>query len=574
MEIRDSRRVPGPNLATDRSSAVLDVAFESAVAERFVSVFRRQLARMLEALEWNGETIHERRFAGGASFALTAPIDALYAATEVNEWAFAAAKAVVDGGAEPALEPGLEKLRDAIARERAQRPRWRELALEAAKRGVAFLPDDRATSIGMGAGSLSFPTNAIPSIDSIDWQNVHDVPCALVTGTNGKSTTVRLVASIARVAGKVAGVSSTDWVRVGDLQLDAGDYSGPSGARMVLRDPRVELAVLETARGGMLRRGLVLRRADAAALLNVAEDHLGEWGVDDLSTLVETKFVIARAVEKSGVLVLNADDPKLVERAAGYEGTIAWFSLDPSNELVKAHVARGGRAAIHEDRSIVLLEGANRQRIVRVDEIPITFGGAARHNIANALAAVLLARSLSLPIEAMGVGLATFSGDAADNPGRLNVFELNGVRAIVDFAHNPHGYRAFFEMVERIPANRRAVLLGQAGDRDDASIRELVRIACSVEPEYIVIKEMPAYLRGRKLGEVPAVIAAELAKLGVSARRIGRASSELEAMKDALHWAKAGDLLILLAHSERDAALELLAGLRARNWKPGEPLRT
>lgn len=572
MEIRDSRRVPGPNLHWERSSAVLDVSLEPHELERFHEIYPAQLARMLAALDFAGSELKVRRFQGGASLATSAPIDSLYTATEVNEWAFRATRAVLAGADEPPLEPEREKLAAGLRRERAQRKRQRGLAREAARHHVAFVADDRVTSIGMGSGSISFPTNAIPSFDSIDWARVHDVPCVMVTGTNGKSTTVRLVGSIARAAGKTPGVSSTDWVHVGDVELDRGDYSGPAGARLVLRDERVEAAILETARGGMLRRGLVLPRVDAAALLNVAEDHLGEWGVDDVETMVAAKWVITHAVEKSGVLVLNADDPLLVARARDYSGELLWFTLDPRNELVRRHVAAGGAAAIFDDPALVLVRGGDVRRITDVARVPIALGGAARHNVANALAALALADRMGFSAEALAQGLANFRGDPAQNPGRLNVFELGGVRVLLDFAHNPHGYHAFFDMVERLDGKRRAVLLGQAGDRSDASIRELVRIACRRVPDLVIVKEMPAYLRGRELGAVPAVIHDELAQLGIPRERIEDAPTELDAMKRALEWSRPGDLLFFLCHSERTAALELLQGLVAHDWMPGRPL--
>lgn len=572
MEIRDSRRVPGPNLHWERPSAVLDVSLAEHERERFHEVYPRQLARMCAALELEQAELEVRRFQGGASLATSAPIDSLYTATEVNEWAFRATREILAGAPEPPLEPAREELAAALRRERGQRRRQRGLAREAARRGVAFVPDDRVTSIGMGAGSRSFPTNAIPSLASIDWQRVHDVPCVMVTGTNGKSTTVRLVGAIATAAGKTPGVSSTDWVHVGEVELDRGDYSGPAGARLVLRDERVEVAVLETARGGMLRRGLVLPRVDAAALLNVAEDHLGEWGVDDLETLVEAKWVITRAVEKSGVLVLNADDPLLVARAARYSGKILWFTLDPANELVQRHVAQGGAAAIFDAPELVLSKGGKAQRVTSVESLPFTLGGVARHNVANALAAAALADRMGFSAREIARGLTSFRGDPAQNPGRLNVFDLGGVRVLLDFAHNPHGYQAFFDMVERMEGERRAVLLGQAGDRSDDSIRELVRIACKRAPDLVIVKEMPAYLRGRELGAVPAVIHDELAKLGFPRERIEDAPTELEAMMQALAWSRPGDLLCFLCHSERAAALDLLQGLAARGWKPGGPV--
>jgi UDP-N-acetylmuramyl tripeptide synthase len=304
----------------------------------------------------------------------------------------------------------------------------------------------------------------------------------------------------------------------------------------------------------------------------VAEDHLGEWGVWDIDTLVETKFVVARAVERSGVLVLNADDPRVLERGRRHPGSVAWFSLRADHPAVRAHVEAGGRALWLEDGRLVRRWDGRAEDCAAVADVPVFFGGAARHNLANALAAMGLGSALGLPIGAMARGLGEFRSDPADNPGRLNVFELGGVTALVDFAHNPHGFEALFDMVARLPSARRSVLLGQAGDRDDASIRELVRIAWRVAPERVFIKEMPAYLRGRELGDVPRLIEDELTRLGCPPERYEHQPTELDAMKAALRWARPGDVLLLLAHSERTAALELLRGLAGRGWKPGSAL--
>ena len=572
MELRDSRRVPGPNLLWDRAAAQIDVAVEPREVERFLAAFETQLRRMLEVLGWTREELCSRRFRDGVSVALSAPVDALYAACEVNEWAFDAARAVLEGGAEPPLQPAADRIRGEIAEERAARSNMRALEAAAAERGVDCLTDDDCASIGTGAGSITFAAAAIPDPDTIDWSAVRDIPIALVTGTNGKTTTVRLLASMAGEAGRTAGLCSTDWIRIGDEVVDEGDWSGPGGAREVLRDRRVELALLETARGGMLRRGLGVRRADVALITNVGEDHLGEWGVEDLRALVETKFIVERALRDGGRLVLNADDAELAERGRRASAPVTWFTLEPGSERVRAHVAAGGTAVMLEEGELVITSAGVRTAVVAVEDVPVALRGAARHNVRNALAAIGVAAALELPLEAIARGLTSFRGDQRDNPGRLNVFDLGGVRCLVDFAHNPHGMRALFDMVTRLPAGRRAVVLGQAGDRDDESIRELARIAWSAEPQRIVIKDMPEFLRGREPGEVPALLEAELARLGAPPEIVARASGEHEAVRDLLAWSRPGDVLVLLSHAERDAALGLLEELERRDWQPGQDL--
>lgn len=572
MELRDSRRLTGPNLLTDRPGAVVDVALgEGAAAEAAVAEWRRQAGRVLAAVGWAGEALAARTFPGGASLALTAPIDALYAATEVNEWAWAAAAASLAGEAEPDLAAAADRLRATIAAER--NPRLLALAAAARARGVAFLPDDETVSVGMGTGSRAWPAAALPDPDEVPWGEVHDVPTALVTGTNGKTTTVRLLAAMVKAAGKTAGVASTDWVRVGEALIDRGDYSGPGGARAVLRDRRVEAAVLETARGGLLRRGLAVPGAAVAVVTNVAEDHLGEFGVHDLTTLVAVKLLVARAAPQ---LVANADDPALAPAAAAAAAAsgreLTWFALDGDRRAVRRQVEGGGTAAVLAGDALVLWRDGRCEEVAPLDRVPIALGGAARYNVANALAAVAAAVHFGLDLAAVRGGLATFASSPGENPGRLNEFRLGGARVLVDFAHNPHGLEALLAMAAALPAERRLVLVGQAGDRDDGAIRELARIVWRARPERVLAKEMPQYLRGRAPGEVPALIEDELRRLGAPAAAVGRASSEIEGVRQALAWARPGDLLLLLSHDSRDEVLALLERLAGSGWRPGEPL--
>lgn len=556
MELLDSRRLTGANILSSRPGAVLDVALADANRERAIEVWNKCALHLLDALGWVDERTFVRVSAGGASLAISAPLDVLYAATEVNESAWNAAVAELSGETPVHLDAELARLRAAIEAE--SRPELIALRNAALEHGIAFLSDDDHVSVGMGNGSRTWPVNAIPSPDTVDWEGLHDVPTALVTGTNGKTTTIRLLASIAAAAEKCAGVTSTDRVRVGDEVLEEGDWSGPGGARLVLRDPRTAVGLLETARGGMLRRGLALERCDVAAVLNVAADHLGEWGVGTLESLAEGKFVVTRIAR---AVVLNADDPVVLRMSQELDRELVWFTLNADSLVLAHHMAGGGRGAWLENGALWICHGTQRERLLHVDDVPITFGGAARYNVANALAAAAIAERLGFTLDEIRAGLRGFESDHHANPGRMNRFEFGGVQAIVDFAHNPHGFEALFELVGRIPAQRLLVLLGQAGDRDEASIREMVRITADSRPDLIVIKELTEHLRGRELGEIPALIESELRALGVPEDRFVHSASELEAVDRALAWARPGDLLLLLTHDKRDEVLQRLIAL-------------
>ena len=578
MQPHEARRLTGPNLLSYRPGAVLDVLLggapeEGADAAATIAAWRRHARRMLDALGWRDEELAVRRFTSGASLFAGAPIDALYTATEVVDWAWEAATgaAAPDAGA---FAAAAERLRSAAAAER--QPALLALRDAAAAHGVAFLADDDLVTVGLGAGSRTWPRGELPPPAAVDWAAVHDVPVALVTGTNGKTTTVRLTAAMLAAAGRTAGMTTTDYIAVGPTVLDAGDFSGPGGARTLLRDRRVEAAVLETARGGLLRRGLALARVTTAAVTNIAADHLGDFGIEDLAGLADAKLLVTRAVAPAGRAVLNADDPELAARGSRGPSPVTWTSLGPglladrpglgpglpadTRIDLAAHLAAGGDAVLLDGDKLVLARGAGRREVVAaLSEVPIAFGGAARYNVANALAAIGLAAAFGVPIEAMAPGLAAVGSEGgADNPGRGSLMEIDGFHVLLDYAHNPHGMAALLELAATLPAERRLLLLGQAGDRDDQAIRELARTAWQLRPDRVILKELPTMLRGRGLREVPAILEDELLRLGAHREDLAHAATELEAVRQALDWARPGDLLLLLVHTDRDAAMAML----------------
>jgi cyanophycin synthetase len=550
MELRDSRRLTGPNLVSNGPGAVIDVAVAEQDVHRVVAAWRRRAQQILGAVGLDPDDLFVRRFRGGASLVAGAPIDALYAACEINEWAWSS---------DESLEDAVQRLGTVLAEER--NPALLVLADAATRHGVGFLSDDDFASVGYGEGSITWPVGELPDPDDVDWSQVHDIPILLVTGTNGKSTTVRLLAAIAKAWGKTPGLSSTDGLFVDDKLLEAGDYSGPGGARTVLRNRQTQVAILETARGGMLRRGLGVTRADAVALLNVADDHVGEYGIEELDDLVDAKLIIRKAVEPERPIVLNADDPLSAARAAEVvRSPITWFSLDPQNPRIVQHLEEGGTACLLDSdaETLTFVHRGRSTTVAAVGDVPITFGGHARFNIENALAAIGLAMAVDIPTPAIAAGLAGFQSNPRDNPGRGNVFNLGGVTAIVDFAHNPHGMRALLAMANAMPARRRLVTLGQAGDRTDEQIREMVRAVWDARPDRIVLKEMTRYLRGREPGAVLDIMADELARQGAPTAVITRTDSELAAVRHALAWAEAGDLLLFSVQAQRDEVIALL----------------
>ncbi len=562
LALNDSRRLTGPNLLSERPGAIIEVACGGYDVDIAVSTWQSHARRILDAVGWAEEETFSRLYSGGASLAFSAPVDALYAATEVNEWAWEAAAAELQGAKAPDLEAGAERLRELIGAE--SNPDLIALRDAARQRRVRFLTDDNYVSVGSGIGSIGWSLADTPAPEAVPWDRVRDVPVALVTGSNGKTTTVRLLAAMAQAAGLTAGFSCTDGIVVGGISVDEDDWSGPGGARTVLRDRRVETAILETARGGILRRGLGVDRAEAAAVTNVAADHLGEYGVEDVDSIADAKLVVRHAVQGSGPLVINAEDETLARHAEALGVPITWFGVDPGGARIRAQRSGGGGASFVENGHFVFARAGCEETIAEVEAVPLTFGGKARYNIENVLAAIPLARALEIPIEAVRSALAGFDSRSETNPGRGNFFKLGGIRVLVDFVHNPHGMRAITEMVKEFSAQRILLVLGQAGDRDDDSIRALVDTALQMPLDHIIIKEMKEYLRGRAEGVVPALIEEELRGAGFPADRISHAFSELEAVSQALEWARPGDFLVLPVHGERREVLELLKAMETQ----------
>ncbi len=558
MQFLDARRLTGPSLIFDGPGAILDVVCTSDEADRLLPVWKRQVLRMLDVLGWEPPQFASRQFGGGISMAFSAPVDALYAASEINEWAWAISAHELGVLSElPDFDETVSALRVSIADE--ANPRLMALIKEAEQHGKTLLWDDDEVSLGLGRGSETWPVRDLPA--DVNWDQYHDVPVAIVTGTNGKTTTVRMATHIARTAGDNVGLSSTDWIAVNDEIIDRGDWSGPGGARTVLRVQTVDVAILESARGGLLRRGLGVDRADVALITNIAEDHLGDFGTQSVDELLDVKWIVSRAVSQSGRLILNADDLLLRKKSAEYCGLLAWFSLDSESEFVRQRVDAGELVFALDGSSLVKVEKGSREAICRSAEIPLTLGGYARHNIANALAAAALSWSLGYSLVTIREGLTSMG--QAENPGRCNVYAVGDFKVLVDFAHNPAAMQALFDMAEAIPAKRRILCFGQAGDRPDGLIREMTRNAWAIGLDRVIVSELAEYHRGRKYGDVYAVMRDELQKCGAEAAQIAHVEMEIDAFNEALEWAEAGDLVIMLALASASTIQQRLMELGA-----------
>jgi cyanophycin synthetase len=379
------------------------------------------------------------------------------------------------------------------------------------------------------------------------------VPVFAVTGTNGKSTTVRMLAQILKASGLCVGLTTTSGVEVDGQVLLKADASGPKSARMVLRDPMVQAAVLETARGGLLREGLAFDRCDVGAVLNIAADHLGQKGIHTLEDLAWVKAVVVEAVRRGGTSVLNFDDPLCRGMAKRAGGRIAWFSMTGGQEMpeeLRRHVGRGGLAVVLEagpgGGEIVVHDDLRRLPLMYAAEIPATLDGLARFNAANALAAAAMAYAQGVTLPVIRAALSGFESSFARNPGRLNLHDGHGFRVVVDYAHNPAGLAALAEVVRGMrPRFRRVIgVVSTPGDRRDEDMDELGRIAATMLDE-IVLRELPDR-RGRQPGEVMRRIGDGARATGIPEERLHEIAEEAAAVDAALRMARPGDLVVLL----------------------------
>lgn len=560
LELDEVRRITGPNLLWDKPGAMVDVFVDGLDKQDVARCWQTWIKQLQPLLGWQVESSIYREHEEGLNLAVSAPMDALYTACDMAEFAWDCCVAELSNTELPDWKAGVVALKEALAEE--VNPALLDLMCVAKKHQVDCISDDDDVSLGMGANVDVWPARELPDSAQIDWTQYQSIPRAFITGTNGKSTSVRLAAAIAEAADIVAGVTSTDFIRVGAEIIDEGDYSGPGGARMLLRDKRTELAFLEVARGGILRRGLPVERVNAALITNVASDHLGQYGINTVEALAKAKFVIAKGLDDSGVLVLNADNEWVVEQVKHLTNhpKLCWFSLSEQDELIQQQINSGGRAVFIRNNHFVYHHQGEFTQIVSVDEAPMTFNGTAKHNIQNALGVIGLTQSLNLPLHAIQQGLRSFGSNAADNPGRGNQYNISGVKVIVDFAHNEHSMKAVVDMVKHQPANNRYVMFGHAGDRSDQEIRDLTLAVCALEPEHYIVAEIECYLRGRELGDVPAVVMECLNENQVSSKNVTVASNPFEGAKHALSLAKNGDSVLLFVLDKRKEIHEWLIG--------------
>jgi cyanophycin synthetase len=375
------------------------------------------------------------------------------------------------------------------------------------------------------------------------------VPIAAVSGTNGKTTTARMLAHIAKMAGHTPGLTTTDGVYIDGQRTVEGDMTGPVSARMVLSDPQIDLAVLETARGGLLRAGMGVSQVDVGAVINVAADHLGLKGIDTLEQLAAIKRIVVEVA--TGCAVLNADDPNVLKMSAYTDAkVICYVTMNPSHPLVREHIRAGGRACALEQgvngHMITLYDKGSHIPLMWTHLVPATLEGRALHNVQNAMFAAAMGFSLGFKLDAIRHGLRTFDTTFFQAPGRMNVYDEHPFKVLMDYGHNANAVGVMADLAQRLEtAGRRIVVLAGPGDRRDEDLREIANAVAGKFDHYVCRRDDA--LRGRDGDEVPRIIAAALQAAGVPADAIDVIPDEQQAIDAALRMGRPGDLLLVFA---------------------------
>ena len=370
------------------------------------------------------------------------------------------------------------------------------------------------------------------------------IPIIAITGTNGKTTTTRLISHIVKNNGFKVGFTTSDGIYVGNSMLTKGDTTGPASAEFILKDPTVEFAVLETARGGILRSGLGFSRCDVAVVTNIQEDHMGLSDIHTLKDMARVKGVVAESVKRDGYVVLNADNEYSAGISKDVSCNIAYFSMNENNPIIKEHCKNGGIAAVYENGFITIKKGEWKFRVQKVTNVPLTFGGRVSFMIQNVLAATLATYVYGFATEDIATSLETFIPSAAQTPGRMNIFDFKEYKVMIDFAHNADGFRGIKEFLATVDSTYKIGIITGTGDRRDDDIRDMGRISAEMF-DHIIIRQ-DKFLRGRQADEIVKLLVEGIHQAAPN-KSYEYVPKEIEALNHAFSIAKPGSFIVALS---------------------------
>ncbi len=412
--------------------------------------------------------------------------------------------------------------------------------------------------------SVGIPRNvAEPVVDMLFPKgSAGNIPIIAVTGTNGKTTTTRLIAHIAKTAGYKVGYTTSDGVYIQNQLMMKGDCTGPVSSQFVLKDPTVDFAVLECARGGILKSGLAFQNCDVAIVTNISADHIGLGGIDSMEQMAKVKAVVPETVFKQGYAILNADDDLVYAMRKGLDCNVAFFSMDEKNPRIVEHCKSGGYAAVFENGYITIMKGTWKIRVIKVAEVPITYGGKALHNVMNCLPAVLSTYFWrNIEIDDLKLALQTFIPSATQTPGRLNMFQFKEFKFLVDFAHNPAGLELLCDFINKMDGSPKVGIISGTGDRRDEDIKELGKISGRCFDEIIIRQDK--HLRGRTAEEIVGLLVEGIKETQPKEIPITTIFNEKEAIMHAYNTAKTGSLITIMCDVVTEA-LDLIKALKEK----------
>lgn len=539
-------RLFGSNIFFKLPGAVHDIPVTTD-QDILIDLWRSEIKRAAVELNWDtGYKIGYKKYSNGIRFAISSPIDLLWPATFLLETVWLSVRHKYElgeflslGEIKDIMLPSIQKHTNLI---------FRKVHTEALQRGLNVFEAHGDLVIGSGIYGYRVKFDSL-KYEDIPWDKIGEVPSVIVTGTNGKTTTVRLTRYINRFVGRVVGYCSSDWVMVGDDVIESGDLSGPSGNQSVMMNPKVEVAVLEVARGGLLRRGVLTSSARAAIVTNISEDHLGGDGVDTLPELAEAKGLVYEGVASDGYAVINLDDKYMRDRIKNIHHKKIFITKDIKNPDYKKYLDMASHVCYIENNAFYFKTGDHEEFVASFKDVPITVDGHALHNVENVMSAIALSFSLDCKLVDIAQALKAYENTAENNQGRANVFNYNGGKIIVDFAHNVAGITAILSLAKAYlkPNGRLGMLFGNTGDRKSLA-PGIADSMVKAKVDYVILKELSDYLRGAKPYELVEQMRGLLVERGMKQDQIKTVDSEFEALDVVLDYLKPGDVFVFCTH--------------------------
>lgn len=555
------RVLAGTNVFFSGVGAIAEYATRSEQKLEFAQAFELELRKVLDTLEWDDVPIYKKVYSRGMVFAIPTEFDYTYAGCKILTVVFDIVAARFNNLPELNFEDEIDYLKYVISRERYMT--LRNIYNEAQERALNVYYDGENITVGSGKGGFTANINDI-GFEDVPWDSIYDIPSVLVTGTNGKTTTVRLTSFISQNAGKTVGYCSTDWVMINGQVVSQGDLSGPNGNRTVMTNKDVDVAVLEVARGGIVKRGLATSHVNGSVVMNVSEDHLGVNGIDTVYDLAAAKYVVHDAVKSSGHNIFNLDDQISTELIVNYADPKAVISQKLTYDAVKPYLKNPeDYACIVEDDSFVVYRDGAKHLISKVNDVDLTYNGIAKHNIENVLAAICLSLELGRSYEEITAGLHAFRNDV-HNHGRFNMFDVKGNKILVDYGHNLASVDNMLKFARSIAKDKTkiTVLLGFSGDRK-FMINSIAKSVVDNKVDYVILKLFTSHLRGAEVGELANMLRNGLNKYGFPESNIlGEVDKEIDALDMILSNLGEENIYILLC---QDEAAEIIAKINEFN---------